>query len=315
MIDLRQGDCLEVMKDIPDKSIDLILCDLPYGTTACKWDIVIPFDKLWEQYERVIKVNGAIVLFGSQPFTSELIHSNINNFSHQWIWNKNNSSNYPLAKVQPLKITEDILVFYFNYDNYDFRRKYFKEILNFIGKKKTEVLKETNQGLDHCFRTNSLQFGIPTKENYKLLIEKYHIDKMDNFIEYEKLNCYERTYNPQGIIGLNKIKKRGSSAKHFGESGLKTENFQEYTNYPNNILFFPKEKSDKNLHPTQKPIALLEYLIKTYTNEGEIVLDNCMGSGSTGVACVNTNRNFIGIELDKDFFEIAKKRIEDTERS
>ena len=311
MIDLRKGDCLEIIKEIPDKSIDMILCDLPYGTTACKWDVVIPFDKLWEQYERIIRVNGYIVLFGSQPFTSELIHSNINNFSHQWIWNKNNSSNYPLAKIQPLKITEDINVFCFNYDKYDFRRKYFEKVLNFIGKKKTEILKETNQGLDHCFRINSLQFDIPTKENYDLITEKYKLNKMQGYLNYEKINSCHRTYNPQGIIELNKIKKRGSNAKHFGDSGLKTENYQKYTNYPNNILFFPKEKNDKNLHPTQKPVALLEYLIKTYTKENETVLDNCMGSGSTGVACVNTNRNFIGIELDEKYFEIAKKRIEE----
>lgn len=317
MIDLRQGDCLELMKNIPDKSIDMILCDLPYGTTACKWDTVIPFEPLWEQYKRIIKNDGAIVLFGSQPFTSELVHSNINWFSHNWVWNKNNASNYPLANKQPLKITEDIVVFY-RPDNYDLEgfkqlRNVFKNIMIKIGKNKKQIIDDLGQGLDHCFRCESLQWGLPTEKNYNKMKEFYNLDIED----YKKLKeMYEREfkskekrYNPQGIVELNKIKKRGSNAKHFGDSGLKTENYQKYTNYPNNILFFPKEKGDKNLHPTQKPVALLEYLIKTYTNEDDIVLDNCMGSGSTGVACVNTNRNFIGIELDENYFNIAKERI------
>lgn len=312
-IDLRQGDCLEVMKDIPDKSIDMILCDLPYGTTACKWDIVIPFDKLWEQYERVIKVNGAIVLFGSQPFSSKLVSSNIENFSHQWIWKKNKSSNFQLSKKMPLKITEDILVFYFNYDKYDFRRKYFEQVLKFIGKKKTEILKETNQGLDHCFRINSLQFDIPTEENYNLLIAKYKIDKMKNFITYSELSKYKRIYNPQGIKKPEKriIESNIGKAGKLNQCSSLNKRFyyeREYINYPLNILEFDKEV--KTVHATQKPVALLEYLIKTYTNENDIVLDNCMGSGSTGIACVNTNRNFIGIELDEKYFNIAKERIE-----
>lgn len=184
MIDLRQGDCLEIMKDIPDKSIDMILCDLPYGTTACKWDVVIPFESLWEQYNRIIKDNGAIVLFSKQPFTTELIHSNLKNFKYSLVWKKDNHDNPLMAKKRFLNITD----------------------------------------------------------------------------------------------------------------------------YPRNILEFKRDLP--NIHPTQKPVALLEYLIKTYTNENETVLDNCMGSGSTGVACMNINRNFIGIELDEKYFEIAKERIE-----
>ena len=232
MIDLRQGDCLELMKDIPDKSIDMILCDLPYGTTRNKWDSVIPLDKLWEQYERIIKENGAIILFSQMPFTAELTHSNLKLFKYEWIWEKDNGTGFLNAKKKPLKIHENILVF------------------------------------------------------------------------YKKLP----TYNPQMRTGFKPYKcKQGRHSTNYGlyEQGYITESNGE--RYPIDIIEF---KKDSGLHPTQKPVALLEYLIKTYTNEGETVLDNCMGSGSTGVACVNTNRNFIGIELDEKYFEIAKQRIE-----
>lgn len=230
-IDLRQGDCLELMKEIPDKSIDMILCDLPYGTTACKWDITIPFNKLWEQYNRIIKPNGAIVLFSKQPFTTELIHSNLKNFKYGLVWKKDNHDNPLMAKKRFLNITEDINIFY-------------------------------------------------------------------------KKQC---TYKPQGIIKINKVTKQGRGESLSQKNVRKTEYLQEYTNYPRNILEFKRDLP--NIHPTQKPVALLEYLIKTYTNENDIVLDNCMGSGSTGLACVNTNRNFIGIEKDERYFEIACERI------
>ena len=207
------------------------------------------------------------------------------------------SANPLLCKKMPMKNFEDILVFCFEYDKYDFRREYFKDILNFINKKKTEILKETNQGLDHCFRINSLQFGIPTKENYQLLIDKYYIDKMDNFVEYEKLNCYERVYNPQ-MQPLEKSRKIGGGKFYKNDfMGVEymTKKKEVDRAYPTAIIKFSNRKRDL-LHPTQKPIALLEYLIKTYTNENDLVLDNCFGSNSTGVACVNTNRNYIGIE-------------------
>ena len=236
MIDLKCGDCLEIMKDIPDKSIDMILCDLPYGTTRNKWDSIIPLDKLWEQYERIIKENGAIILFSQMPFTAELTHSNLKLFKYEWIWEKDNGTGFLNAKKMPLKIHENILVF------------------------------------------------------------------------YKKLP----TYNPQMRTGFKPYKcKQGRHSTNYGlyEQGHITESNGE--RYPIDIIEF---KKDSGLHPTQKPVALLEYLIKTYTNEGDLVLDNCMGSGSTGVACINTNRNFIGIELDEKYFEIAKQRIEGTKR-
>ena len=231
MIDIRQGDCLELMTEIPDTSIDMILCDLPYGTTRNKWDSVIPLNKLWKQYERIIKDNGAIVLFSQMPFSAELVHSNLKLFKYEWIWEKDNGTGFLNAKKMPLKIHENILVF------------------------------------------------------------------------YKKLPLY----NPQMRTGFKPYKcKQGRHSTNYGayEQGHITESNGE--RYPIDIIKF---KKDSGLHPTQKPVALLEYLIKTYTNEGDTVLDNCMGSGSTGVACVNTNRNFIGYELNEKYFEIAEKRI------
>ena len=235
MIDLRKGDCLELMKDIPDKSIDAIIADLPYGTTACKWDTIIPFEPLWEQYKRIIKNNGAIVLFGSQPFTSALVMSNPRWFKYEIIWEKPNPSNPLLAKKQTLKNHENILIFY-------------------------------------------------------------------------SRQC---TFNPQMVTRLqeDKRKQKIKTCGTFETTGQKRiipgTDFE--LKLPMSVQFFNREQS--GFHPTQKPVLLLEYLVKTYTNEGDVVLDNTMGSGTTGVACVNTNRGFIGMELDDKYFEIAKARI------
>ena len=233
-VKLLQGDCLELMKDIADKSIDMILFDLPYGTTSCEWDIIIPFDKLWAQYGRIIKDNGAIVLTASQPFTTILNNSNIKFFRYEWIWIKNNSTGFVNANRMPLKKHENISVFY-------------------------------------------------------------------------KTPC---TYNPQGILHYGKTNKRGSIGSNWSKGKDKQYNnkyVQQFTNYPTQLLEFPYD--NEKLHPTQKPVALMEYLIKTYTNENETVLDNCMGSGTTGVACQHLNRNFIGMELNEEYFKIAEKRI------
>lgn len=231
-ISLIHGDCLEVMQEIPQKSIDLILCDLPYQVTNCKWDNIIPFNLLWEQYDRVIKYNGAVVLFAAQPFTTKLIQSNLKDFRYCWYWKKNNVTGGAFAKVQPMRCIEDICVFY---------------------------------------------------------------KKMP-------------TYNPQGLIELKKHKFNKINTKTAIYNFRGNGSVQKYTNYPKHLICFAKDKT--NLHPTQKPVALLEYLVKTYTNEGETVLDNCMGSGSTGEACLNTNRRFIGIEKEIKYFNIAKNRLE-----
>ena len=236
MASIKQGDCLELMKEIPDKSIDMILCDLPYGTTKNKWDSVIPLNKLWKQYERIIKDNGAIVLFSQMPFSAELVHSNLKLFKYEWIWQKDNGTGFLNAKKMPLKIHENILVF------------------------------------------------------------------------YKKLPLY----NPQMRTGFKPYKcKQGRHSTNYGayEQGHITESNGE--RYPIDIIKF---KKDSGLHPTQKPVELLEYLIKTYTNEGETVLDNCMGSGSTGIACINTNRSFIGYELNEEYFSIAQNRLREAWR-
>ena len=234
MIDLRHGDCLEIMKNIPDGSVDMIICDLPYGTTACKWDSIIPFEELWKGYCRIIKDDGAIILFGSEPFTSILICSQISLFRYDLIWDKQKGCDFLNANRKPLKSHENILVFY----------------------KKS-----------------------PT---------------------YNKQYWYSTPYKK-----INGNKKQ--SSVYHDSHDVDTESTDGKRN-PLSILSFPRDGN--RVHPTQKPVALLEYLIKTYTNEGETVLDNCMGSGSTGVACVNTNRRFIGIELDDKYFEIAKQRID-----
>lgn len=233
-----QGDCLEVMKEIPDKSIDMILCDLPYGTTACKWDTIIPFEPLWEQYKRIIKDNGAIVLTASQPFTSALVMSNVKTFKYAYTWVKTKPSGFQNAKRIPMKKHEDILVFY-----------------------------------------NS-----------------------------------QPIYNQQNLIKLEKPIKSGRARlkndeqHHLGVAG-KLEHKTTHTGWQDSVLYFANPSGKGHLHPTQKPVALFEYLIKTYTNEGDLVLDNCAGSGTTGVACRNLNRNYILIEKEQEYIEIINKRL------
>ena len=237
------GDCLQLMQDIPDGSVDMVLCDLPYGTTACKWDTVIPFEPLWAEYKRIIKKNGAIVLFGSQPFTSALVMSNPDWFKYEWIWQKDGGSNFATTKYQSMKEHENVLVFCQGSTTYNQQKQ------DRVGSRKGKVTKTLDSG-----RKDSVygsQEGVGT-----LLVPE--------------LRC------------------------------------------PSSVQRFVRERG---LHPTQKPVALCEYLIKTYTNEGEWVLDNCMGSGTTGVACINTNRNFIGIEKEEKYFAIAKDRLEKAEES
>ncbi|HRH58894.1 MAG TPA: site-specific DNA-methyltransferase, partial [Chitinophagales bacterium] len=229
---LMLGDCLERMKEIPDGSVDMILADPPYGTTACKWDSIIQLEPMWEQLKRIIKPNGAIVMTASQPFTTTLIASNIQGYKHQWFWNKNNSAGFATAKVRPFAICEDVLVF-------------------------------SKNG--------------------------------------EKVNYY-----PQMTTGKMRIKGGYSKSDNYRITPT-SKLCDKY--YPKNLLNFSNASQKGKVHPTQKPVALMEYLIKTYTNENETVLDFTFGSGSTGVACMNTNRKFIGIEMDDHYFDIGSKRI------
>lgn len=262
---LYLGNCLVEMNKIQDHSVDLILCDLPYGTTdrngikkkgenrLLKWDTLIPLDELWVHYKRVLKKNGTVVLTADQPFTSQLILSNIEWFKYEWIWKKGRSTGFLLANYRPMKQTEDVLVF-------------------------------SEAGAAAASR-----------------------------------NSGNMTYNPQNIIEKNVKKKNNPkrlgnflhNPEHMGKGNKllhDTEYEQKYSNYPTEILDIPLEKH--LVHPTQKPVALMEYLIRTYTHENEIVLDNCMGSGTTGVAAINCNRRFIGIEQDENYFSISKDRIE-----
>jgi site-specific DNA-methyltransferase (adenine-specific) len=243
-INLIHGDCLEKMKDIPDGSVDFILTDPPYGTTACKWDVIIPFDKMWEQLKRIIKKNGAIIFTASQPFTSVLVCSNLDMFKYSWVYKKRCASNFAQAKYAPMKEHEDVLVFAKGKVNY-------------------YPIKEERQGSG--------------SERVKHLFSDATRHKSGEFI-----GALRGEYNPKA----------------------------EELRYPSSVQEFNNRASgDRGFHPTQKPVALLEYLIKTYTLENETVLDFTMGSGSTGVACKNLNRNFIGIEKDEKYFEIAKNRI------
>ena len=243
---LINGDTIEEMKKLPNGSIDMILADLPYGTTASSWDKIINFNQLWEQYERVKKKRGAIVLFSSGRFTNKLINSNEKLYRYKWIWTKNRAGNFVNANNRPMTAYEEICIF---------------------------------------------SKGITANTKY--------VDK-------------KMVYNPQGLVTVNKKRKHGES--QFGtmigkRPSHKSETVQKYTNYPRDVLDFRTEI--KPIHPTQKPVPLLEYLIKTYSSDGETVLDNTMGSGSTGVACAITDRNFIGIELDENYFKIAQKRIDE----
>lgn len=238
-------DCLVGMQEIPDKSIDMICADLPYGTTACKWDSIIPLEKLWNQYRRIIKDNGAIVLTAIEPFASVLRMSDVNHYRHEWIWNKESAGNFIQAKNHPLRVHENVLVFSKSKVNY-------YPIMTDADPKNIRPLGVKKQKSDFMGKVSEGEFKA------------------------------SKGYNP---------KKR----------------------YPKTIVTYNARAEECNnvnrVHPTQKPVALFEYLIKTYTNEGEIVLDNCMGSGTTAIACINTNRNYIGFELDKYYFNIAKNRI------
>lgn len=326
MVDLRCGDCLELMKNIPDGSVDLVLTDPPYGTTACKWDSVIPFEPMWEQLNRIIKPNGIIALFANQPFTSTLIGSNIANYKYNWVWLKNRGTGFQYAKSQPMRQTEDVCVFNKTLNDtvannsvfYDIKA-YFYEQREQSGLRLCDFTKLLGNNMAGHYFTRGIQWSLPTERDYQKLQTTGFFCKPYSELKsmYETAKASIETskviYNPQ-MIKLDKpVKyKKASSCNTIGGIENKKEYYWVDETYPTNVLEFAKVS--KPTHPTQKPVALLEYLIRTYTNEGETVLDFTMGSGSTGVACVNTNRNFIGIELDNGYFEIAQKRIEQAQK-
>jgi len=251
-IELIQGDCLEKMRDIPNGSVDMVLCDLPYGTTKCKWDVVIPFDKLWEQYNRIVKPNGCIALFGNEPFSSALRVSNLSAYRYDWYWQKDKAANFLFGNKMPLKVIEVISIFYSAMPTYNPQKE-----INPKGTSKRHL------------SPNPSKISRNVKE---VMGDSWKETEMD-----ETQNYHGKNYEPDKLF------------------------WQQ-------LIYFSREQRGK-VHPTQKPVALAEYLIKTYTNENEMVLDNCMGSGTTGVACKNLSRNFIGIEFSPEYFKIAEKRI------
>ncbi|MCP1354646.1 DNA-methyltransferase [Aneurinibacillus migulanus] len=244
---IYQRDCIEGMQMIPNKSIDMILCDLPYGTTACNWDTIIPFDPLWTEYERVIKDNGVIALTASQPFTTALIASNMRLFKYCWYWNKSKPNGFQHAKNRPMTKVEEVCIF-------------------------------SKAPMGHV----------------------------------SQLGDRRMRYNPQGVKSVGK--KKVTNVAHGRMMGARPNQagreYEAFTGFPHNVLEFANVTGSSALHPTQKPVELFEYLIKTYTIEGETVLDNCMGSGTTAVACVRTSRNFIGFETEPKYIEIANKRLD-----
>lgn len=254
---IKNGDCLELMKEIEAKSIDMILCDLPFGTTKCEFDSIIPFEPLWEQYNRIIKDNGAIVLFSGQPFTSDLINSNRKMYRYEIIWEKTLPTGFLNAKKMPLRCHENICVFYKKLPTYNPQMQQMTE----------EYMKE---------------HGYPPIGHIR-----YNSGKAEQYGEFRKKDW-----------------KHVETGKRYPRDVIKFSNW-------NGGGYYGKQKNkEKTKHPTQKPVSVLEYLVKTYTNEGDIILDNCMGSGSTCIAAINTNRHYIGYEKEKKYFDISKERIE-----
>lgn len=304
-------DCLEGMKQIPDGSIDAIICDLPYGTmkgaavgawdgTQCDWDEIIPSAPLFEQYERVLRKGGVAILFSQEPYTSHLRTFKPRNmeFCYPMIWFKDSAGNPNIAKTAPLSYFEDINVFVRANPLHDFNlahplRPYFAKVLDFIAVPKSQIMSEIGSRIDHTFRCNSSQFALCTAETYDALISRYHIDKMDGFRTFEDLKKEDDGY----II----VKEHN-----------RTFNLPDGKASKSNVLQYAKDTD--GFHPTQKPVALIADLIRTYTNEGDTILDNCMGSGTTAVACIKEKRHFIGFELNKEYYDKACLRIDAVKR-
>ena len=299
-------DCLEGMTHIPDGSIDAIICDLPYGTMKgaaiegwvkagrdTSWDEIIPTDKLFDQYERILRKDGVAILFSQEPYTSHLRNFKYRNsnfpFAYPLIWEKDHYGNPLVANVAPVSYFEDISVFYKQYDTHFDRpvRKYFEKVFAFIGKDKSVINREIDGNVDHTFRLTSKHFVICNPSVYQQFIDKYHIDKMEGFMTYEEVRELDKKWT-------------------------RTFNLPEGQNVKSNILRYAKDTD--GFHPTQKPVALIADLIRTYSNEGDTILDNCMGSGTTAVACIKEKRHFIGFELNKEYYDKACQRIDAEQR-
>lgn len=305
---IEQGDCLELMRAIPDGSVDMVLCDLPYGTVkgleldgwannTTIWDERLDTKSLFAEYERILRAKGVALLFSQEPYTSYLRTFKSENFTfcYPMIWKKDHFANCLSCKKAPVSYFEDIDVFIKNYDKQCLHplRHYFRQILDYIGMNSSRINATLgHRKAEHCLYVNSSQFDLCTNETYQELIEKFSIDKMKNFKTFEELKDIDIA---------------------FKQSLKRTFNLPDNAKYVSNVLDFKKDY--QHLHPTQKPIELLEYLIKVYSNDGDTILDNCMGSGSTCVAAVNTKRHYIGFEKEQNYFDIAKQRIKEAQEN
>ena len=319
---IEQGDCLELMKQIPDGSIDLVVTDPPYGTMKgqgsspaakslgldnCDWDTALPTGQMFDEIARVLRPNGQCVLFSQEPYTSELITDAIPSlpFSYRAIWLKNTTGNPLKCNKAMLCKYEDILIFSKIHPKHDFKgvhplRPYSEKVFNFIGVTKKALIDVLGQCVDHFFRFNSTQFSLCTEKTYRELIDKFHIDEMTGFVQFEELQKIDTEYRTNLI---NRMNSQYPSIFNLWEGGKSKSNVLEY----------PKDMD--GFHPTQKPVTLLEDLIKTFSNPGDAVLDFTMGSGSTCVAAVNTGRHYIGFELDEKYFRIACDRLDEVEKA
>ena len=326
-IELWQGDCLELMKNIPDGSVDLVLTDPPYGTIkgieksraskdcgyrACDWDEIIPTDQMFAGLSRVLRPNGKAILFAQEPYTSTLVKSAIPSlpFLYRAMWYKNTAGNILGAKSAMVNRFEDICLFsknsgfaFYDFDGRHPLRGYNQRIFEYIGKSIKEITEITGSTYNSHYWTDGFQFSVITEKDYKIFEREFHIEKMQGYLTFAEMTAIKESWEKD-----TKEKRK----KYYEEMNAKYPsvfNLWQGGKSKSNVLEYKKDND--GYHPTQKPVALLEDLIQTYSNEGNTVLDFTMGSGSTGVACVNTNRNFIGIELDEGYFNIAKKRIEE----
>jgi len=315
------GDCLEIMPRIPDKSVDMVLADLPYGVTACKWDTPLPLDELWREWVRIC--DGVVVLTATQPFTSVLVTAKLELFKHAWVWQKANGTNFLNTKSAPFKIHEDILVFsdWYTLDdvnNFVPLRRYFHDFQDALGITLTEITRIFGRRAVHCFSWDDKVWHLPTKETYSDLctllgiwgkVRSYEDLRRDydDLRQQYKLR-QQHIFNPQMEAGAPYIKKTGKTGGEY-IGGVNDKGFlivNNGTRKPRSIIAF---NSERGAHPTQKPVALFEYLIKTYTNEGDTVLDPTCGSGTTAVACKRSDRHYICIEKEQEYCAIAEKRL------
>jgi len=314
---IKNSDCFDEFKNIKDKTIDFVCVDLPYGQTDCKWDITIDLSKMWDELKRICKEGAVYVFFCTTKFGHSLISSNPKWFRYDLVWAKSKALGFLSAKKAPLRKHEMIYIFSYSGDDLHNERnielrQYAEKVKKYINTPQTQIDKLLgNQGIHHFYSFKTTQFGIPTNKNYNKLIEHFKINEMKDYMTYDEMKekwkvSNSATYNPQKTKGKPYTSKRTGSIGIYGSVLVNSVNTTG-DRYPSSILKF--NQPQKSVHPTQKPTDILEWLIKTYSNENDIVLDFTMGSGSTIEACINTNRRYIGIEKDKDIYLIAKDRL------